>query len=91
MKPLCVPDALQSMASRVGAMVGEVTAGEAPPVGASAQPSAAGVSTGHAGVAAVGSASAARMQGTSDKLVAAWGDYQENESESARDVGELRG
>jgi hypothetical protein len=91
MKPLHVPDALPSVASRVGAMVGEVTAGEAPAVDASAQPSAAAVSTGHAGVAAVGSASAARMQATSSKLVAAWADYQENEREAARDLGELRG
>ncbi|BCO35619.1 hypothetical protein BMW24_018995 [Mycobacterium heckeshornense] len=91
MKPLRVPDALQSMASRVGAMVDEVTAGEAPAVGSSARPSAAAVSTGHAGVAAVGSASATRMQATSSKLVAAWGDYQENERQAARDLGELRG
>ncbi len=81
MKPLRVPDALQSMASRVGAMVDEVTAGEAPAVGSSARPSAA----------AVGSASATRMQATSSKLVAAWGDYQENERQAARDLGELRG
>ncbi|BBY09070.1 hypothetical protein [Mycobacterium noviomagense] len=91
MKPLQVPDALHSVASRVGAMVDEVTAGEAPAVAASAQPSAAAVSTGHAGVAAVGSASAARMQAISSKLVAAWGDYQENEREAADDLGELRG